>query len=401
MNILFMSLANYQTLYLHDLYSDLLRQFIKHGDDIYVISPFEKDGNEKEKIIFEKRDTIIKIKIWSMQKTNIIEKGISMLTIDYLYLKTIKKYFSNIRFDLILYPTPPITLFKTIKYIKKRDVAKTYLLLKDIFPQNAVDIKMMSTKGIKGLLYKYFRKQEKKLYSISDYIGCMSQANVDYVIKHNPEVNPAKIEICPNSTDLIDMSCSEEDRKEIRIKYGIPQDKTVFIYGGNLGKPQDIPFIIKCLRKCQNIKDAYFLIIGAGTEFGKLKKFISEEKPQNVRLMQHLSKEDYDKIIGCFDVGLIFLDYRFTIPNFPSRLLSYMSAKLPVLACTDPNTDIGKIIIDGGFGWWCNSNNLKAFHESVKKAVKADLKTMGEKEYQYLIDNYNVEISYKTIIRHF
>lgn len=93
MNILFMSLANYQTLYLHDLYSDLLRQFIKHGDDIYVISPFERDGNEKEKIIFEKRDTIIRIKIWSMQKTNIIEKGISMLTIDHLYLKAIKNTF--------------------------------------------------------------------------------------------------------------------------------------------------------------------------------------------------------------------------------------------------------------------------------------------------------------------
>lgn len=83
--------------------------------------------------------------------------------------------------------------------------------------------------------------------------------------------------------------------------------------------------------------------------------------------MQHLPKEDYDKIIGCFDVGLIFLDYRFTIPNFPSRLLSYMTAKLPVLACTDPNTDIGKIIIDGEFGWWCNSNDLKEFHECVKK----------------------------------
>lgn len=401
MNILFMSLANYQTLYFHDLYSDLLRQFIKHGSEIYVISPCERGGDKKDKIIHEKGDTIIRIKIWSMQKTNIVEKGISMLTIDRLYLKAIKKYFSNVKFDLILYPTPPITLFRAVEYVKKRDGAKTYLLLKDIFPQNAVDIKMLSTKGIKGLLYRYFRKQEKKLYSISDYIGCMSQANMDYVVRHNREVNPDKIEVCPNTTDLIDMSCSVKEREEIRTRYGIPLNKTVFVYGGNLGKPQDIPFIIECLRKSQNIEDAYFLIAGNGTEYGKLEKFISEENPQNVRLMQRLPKEDYDKMIGSCDVGLIFLDHRFTIPNFPSRLLSYMSAKLPVLACTDSNTDIGEVIVNGGFGWWCNSNDLNTFYECIKEVFSADLGTMGEKEYEYLIDNYSVEISYKVIMKHF
>ena len=47
------------------------------------------------------------------------------------------------------------------------------------------------------------------------------------------------------------------------------------------------------------------------------------------------------------DVGLIFLDKRFTIPNFPSRLLSYMQASMPVLAATDVNTDIGKVIEEG------------------------------------------------------
>lgn len=65
----------------------------------------------------------------------------------------------------------------------------------------------MSKTGVRELLYKYFRKQEKRLYTISDHIGCMSQANIDYVIKHNPEVNSRKVEVCPNTIDPIDMSC--------------------------------------------------------------------------------------------------------------------------------------------------------------------------------------------------
>ena len=93
---------------------------------------------------------------------------------------------------MILYSTPPITFCGVVEYFQKRDNAKTYLMLKDIFPQNAVDLGMMKTTGAKGLIYKYFRKQEKKLYAISDRIGCMSQANVEYVLKDNPEVSKEK-----------------------------------------------------------------------------------------------------------------------------------------------------------------------------------------------------------------
>ena len=117
---------------------------------------------------------------------------------------------------------------------------------------------MMTKTGVKGFIYRYFRKQEKQLYKLSDYIGCMSEANVKYVIAHNPEVDPEKVEVCPNSVEVIDQSVDAETRKQIREKYGIPQEKTVFIYGGNLGKPQGISFLIECLRKVKNVEDAYF-----------------------------------------------------------------------------------------------------------------------------------------------
>ena len=121
--------------------------------------------------------------------------------------------------------------------------AKTYLLLKDIFPQNAVDIGMMSKTGIKGILYRYFRKKEKKLYALSDRIGCMSPANVAYVIKHNPEVVADKVEVCPNCIDPVDMSIDADERRRLREYYGIPKDRTVLVYGGNLVKPQGIHFL--------------------------------------------------------------------------------------------------------------------------------------------------------------
>ncbi len=398
MNLLFISLAGIVSVGAKGIYTDLLREFISHGHSVYILSPVERIGKNEEHVIQEPGVQIVKVKTGRIQKTNVIEKGINTILIEPRFKSAVKRYFKNVHFDLVLYPTPPVTFTNVVKFVKKRDGAAAYLMLKDIFPQNSVDMGMLSTKGAKGPIYKYFRRKEKMLYDISDYIGCMSPANVDYLLKHNPDVPSGKVGVCPNSMEVRDLSLTAEEKTGMREKYGLPTEKKIFVYGGNLGKPQGVPFIMECLKSQMENPDAFFLIVGSGTEYGKLEAFFNQSKPTNMRLMQSLPKDDYDRMVAACDVGMIFLDHRFTIPNFPSRLLSYMQAKLPVLACTDPNTDIGKIIVDGEFGWWCESNDSTAFAETVQECLKADIKAMGGKAYQYLLDHYTAEQNYAIIM---
>ena len=399
MNIIFLTLLDFRSFSDHNIYCDLIREFRNAGHNIFCISPTER-RNSTETHLTE-NGCLLKLKIGNTQKTNIIEKGISTVMIEPQFIAAIKKYFSDVKFDLVLYSTPPITLAKVVQYIKKRDNAKTYLLLKDIFPQNAVDMGMMSKSGVKGLLYRFFRRKEQQLYALSDWIGCMSQANADYLIRNNPEVDPAIVEVCPNSIDILDMSVLDQDRTDIRTKYDIPLDKKVFVYGGNLGKPQGIPFIIDCLKAQADVSDAFFLIVGDGTEYPKLEQALRAGNYPNVKLMKRLPKEDYDRMIAACDVGMIFLDHRFTIPNFPSRLLSYMQAKLPVLACTDPNTDVGTVITEGGFGWWCESDSVSGFSTVIQTALQTNTKDMGMLSYAQLEKHYKAADSCTTILSHF
>lgn len=395
MNLLFITLSNIKSIDEHGIYQDLMRELAKNDHQVFVVSPIERRFREKTKIIEYKDSTdwhknvhILKVKTGNIQKTNIIEKGISTILLETQITNGIKKYFKSISFDLVTYSTPPITIVKPIAFIKRRDNAKTYLMLKDIFPQNAVDLGMLKKTGLKGLLYKFFRNKEKKLYAISDKIGCMSQANVEYVLNHNPEISEEKVEIFPNCIEPIDVSLTDEEKIAMRNKYGVPTDRKVFVYGGNLGRPQGVPFIIDCLRAEKDNDKVFFLIVGDGTEYGKLEQYEKEEHSSNFKLMKRLPKDDYDRMIASCDVGMIFLDHRFTIPNFPSRLLSYMQAGLPVLACTDPNTDIGKVIVEGGFGWWCESNDVNAFSLFIENICDENI--AGRNSWEYLLKNYNV-----------
>ncbi len=382
MKILFLSLINFETFSERNIYSDLLRRFIQDGHTVYCVSPIEKRYGQDTHMVQEDENKILRLNIGNIQKTNLIEKGISTLLIEPLFIKGIKKYFSDVKFDLVLYATPPITFANVIRFVKKRDKAVSYLMLKDIWPQSLFDLGVLKEHTITGkVIGAFFRRKEKRLYKVSDKIGCMSPANCRYVLEHNPEIPQDKVELCPNSIEPLDLRLNEEQRKAYREKYGIPLDKRVFVYGGNLGRPQDVPFIVACLKACANISNVYFVIAGSGTDRHYLEEYMEQENPKHVKLFGQLLKNEYDKMIACCDVGLIFLDYRFTIPNFPSRLLSYMQVGLPVLACTDVNTDIGEVIVNDGFGWWCESLSAENVSKVILEIVNKDSKTLLQMSY--------------------
>ena len=422
MNVLFLTIGDFSDLKAGSVHIDIVKEIVANGHQVYVACNNTDINAEDTQIIHQDGVALLKIKTGTVKKnTNLISKGIATVLLESTYINAIKKRLADVKFDLVLYHTPPITFEKVVRFVKKRDGAASYLLLKDIFPQNAIDLGMMSKHGLKGLIYRYFRKKEKNLYQESDYIGCMSPANVEFILKHNPFISKEKVEVAPNSIDLRSASPlgssknpnangndkdkelkEKNERYYIRKKYDLPTDRPIFIYGGNLGKPQGIDYLIKCLDANKNRTDCYFVIVGSGSEYRKLDSWFNEKGADScVKIMQSLPKEDYEMLAKYCDVGLIFLDCRFTIPNYPSRLLSYLVNKMPVICATDVNTDIGKIAEDNGYGYWCESVKPEDFTALVDKMLKNDLKAMGQKGYDYLCDNYLAKHTYRAIFNHF
>ena len=401
MNILFLTMVQMLDINNNGIYTDLMRKFAKEGHNVYIATPVQRRTKLSTHLRNENNVHILGIKTLNVTKTNAIEQGIGQILLESQFKSAISKHWGGISFDLILYSTPPITFTNVIKFLKKRNPkAITYLLLKDIFPQNAVDLGLLTKTGIKGILYKFFRKKEEELYKISDTIGCMSPANVEYVLKHNPNIPARKVEIAPNSCECI-TNTEKVEKNSIRQKFNLPLNKTILIYGGNLGKPQGIPFLLECLKANSEHKKCHFVVIGNGTEYNRLEAWVSSAKPSSVSLFKSLPKNEYNELASACDVGLIFLDYRFTIPNYPSRLLSYLTNKKPIIAATDKNCDLGHIAEKNGFGYWCPSNSVEAFNCVVDKISVSNLVEMGERGYYFYNNNYTIQHTYNSIMSHF
>lgn len=395
MNILFLTLFKIEKLEERGIYTDLLRKFRDEEHNVFVVSPLERRDKKATYLLKEEGVSILRVRTFNLQKTNVIEKGIGTLAIENQYLRAIKNYFSATKFDLIMYSTPPITFSKVIDFIKKRDQAYSYLLLKDIFPQNAVDMKMLK-KG--GLLHRMFLSKERRLYELSDAIGCMSKANKKYLLTHNPALNKEKIEVNPNSIAPISFVQSIEEIKVIKEKYGLPLDKKIFVYGGNLGKPQGIDFLMETIASNIN-PNVFFLVVGSGTEYNRIADWFRKYQPKNAALLEGLPKKDYDLVLSSCHVGMIFLHKDFTIPNFPSRLLSYLEMKMPVITATDPNTDIGTEIEKNQCGYAVLSGDIEGMQKAIDKICSNDSNydKMSENAWCFLEREFKVDYSYQLI----
>jgi glycosyltransferase involved in cell wall biosynthesis len=388
--LIFVTLSRIASIYEQSIYADLLKVFHQNGYNITIISPVERNLKINTNLREADKICYLEVKTFNIQKSNFLEKGLGTLLISYQYIQAIKNHLKNKKFDLILYTTPPITFFPVIKFLKNKYNSFCYLLLKDIFPQNAVDLKIISKKS---LLYNFFRKQEIKLYNISDYIGCMSKRNYDYLLENNKYINKNKVEINPNSINI---------KERVVVKNLSNTNKLTIIYGGNLGKPQGIKYLINAIKSCNSIINIEFLIVGNGTDDYLIKDWIINEAPENIQYFEMLPKNEYDKLLENATIGIICLDKNFTIPNYPSRLLSYMEYKIPVICLTDKNTDIGIDANENGYGFWCLTDDTDSFKNFILKFKNNPeiITKMGENAFNYLKNNFDVINSFNIIDKH-
>ena len=114
MNILFITLLDIRSIYERNIYSDLMREFVKYGNNIYIISPLERRNKLQTILVKDEKVNILKLKTGNIQKVNMIEKGISTFLLEHQVKRGVKKYFGDVKFDLVLYSTPPITDRKSV-----------------------------------------------------------------------------------------------------------------------------------------------------------------------------------------------------------------------------------------------------------------------------------------------
>jgi glycosyltransferase involved in cell wall biosynthesis len=296
--------------------------------------------------------------------------------------------------DLIVFYSPTIFFGTLVRRLKSSWNCPAYLILRDIFPQWAVDIGILR----KGFVWRYFRSKEIEQYGAADLIGVESPANLKYFAQEFPQ-EPYRLQVLynwarPERRDLLTTGYRE------RLNL---QEKIVFMYGGNLGVVQDLDNVVRLAESLSVQRQIHFLLIGEGSEVLRLEQVIAEKHLANIQILSSVDQQQYMSMLSEADVGLISLDRRLRTHSVPGKLLGYLDCGKPVLASVNPGNDLFEMLGKDQAGFCLTNGDDDGLRiAALTLATDPELReSMGTNSRKLLERLFTADRAARQIMKHF
>ena len=245
------------------------------------------------------------------------------------------------RWDGVIWYSPTIFLGPLAGAVRRASACRGYLILRDIFPEWAVDMGLLR----RGAIYWFFKAVERFQYSVPDTIGVQSPTNFPYFAAWAGK-SGRRVEVLQNwLADAVDIGCS------VSVADTPLAGRTIFVYAGNMGVAQGMDVFIDLAARLRERRDIGFLFVGRGTDVQRLRALATERALDNVVFRDEVEPHEVPGLLAQCHVGLVALDPRHTTHNVPGKFLTYMYAGLPVLARINPGNDLADLIEQDAVGY--------------------------------------------------
>lgn len=373
------------------LIHDLALEIRDQGHEPIVVAPdesLEDDSSVRE----EDGVTIVRVRTGRIKGASLPVRAIHEARLSSVIWKRARSFFESHPCDLVAYYSPSIFFGALAQRLKKLWGCPTYLILRDIFPQWALDAGVLG----RGPAYWFFRRKELLQYDAADVIGVQSPANLEY-FEAGKGGGPHTLEVLFNWTVPLAPVSTGSERRRLGL-----EGKTVFFYGGNIGVAQDMDNLLRLAGRLDDEPSAHFLFVGDGSEVERLIRVTAQQRLDNVTFHAGVDQERYLAMVAEFDVGLLSLDRKLATQNFPGKMLSYMQASLPILASVNPGNDLRQVVesADAGLVSW-NGEDDELARNARRLATDGELRRrIGRGARQLLEQTFLVSRAAEQLLSH-
>lgn len=375
------------------MFHELAREIRLQGHHITLITPhFDKN---KPRFI---HDTFDGVKTWRFYSGPVkdvgkVTRAINETLLSHNAWRAIKGQVEEDTFDGVVYYSPSIFFGSLVSKIKQRCKCSSYLILRDFFPQWAIDSDLI-TEG--SLIERYFRFFENKSYQTANMIGVMSQRNLD--IFNQNTANRFSSSILRNWASLTPHQISD-GAIDLRNQLGL-SDEVIYFYGGNIGHAQDMTNLMRLVKSMQQYDNAHFLFVGQGDEVELIQDLALQWELRNFSYLPSVNQDEFKDILTQVDVGLFSLAAEHSAHNFPGKLLGYMVQSLPILGSVNQGNDLMDLVNESSAGLITINGDDELFLANAKKLYESSAfrTQIGKAGYQLLEKEFAVSSIAGTIV---
>ncbi|KYH03138.1 colanic acid biosynthesis glycosyl transferase [Bradyrhizobium sp. DOA1] len=334
---------------------DLSREFAAEGHRPVVIIPSSLPDKPWE---VEQLDgvEVLRVAAPPTRSSSFVWRALAEMWLPFaMYLKVRRSPFASANWDLLVWYSPPIFFGPLIAKMQRKSKARTYLILRDIFPEWAVDLGLIR----RGPVYLLFKAIAAFQYHVAEVIGVQTESNLRYLEKWaRPQ---RRIEVLRNWLAVTpDVGC------KIVVKNTPLAGRKIFVYIGNMGVAQGMDIFIELIHSLRDREDIGFLFVGRGTEFARLQAEKTSRDLRNAMFFGEIDSTEIPGLLAQSHVGLVALHPDHKTHNIPGKFVSYMQYGVPVLARVNPDTDLQRLIEAERVGCVYTGNSV----EDLKKMAE-------------------------------
>lgn len=345
---------------------DLSREFARQGHSLCVLLPAP---DQREPWRMEEFDgaQVLRLKAPRTKDIGYVRRTLAELVMPFAMLRNLRKSpLAKARWDGVVWYSPSIFHGPLVSALKKSSACKSYLIIRDIFPEWAVDMGLMG----QGLSYRFFDAVARYQYSVADVIGVQTPGNQRYFDRWMGQPG-RNLEVLQNWLDK-----PAQTPSSIRVNQTQLAGRKVFVYAGNMGVAQGMDILLDLAERLRSRSDVGFLFVGRGSDSARLRAAAQSRQLDNVVFFDEIDPDEIPDLYAQCDAGIVALDPRHKSHNIPGKFLTYMQSGLPVLANINLGNDLAHLIRDERIGQVCESNqveDLLLLTEKLLGQIETDL----------------------------
>ncbi len=370
---------------------DLSQEFVRQGHDVTVIVPTHLIETPW---VLENLEgvQVLRVKAMQTRDTPYVKRTLAELALSWFVRRGLEQSpLRDTKWDGVVWYSPTIFFGSAAAWLKKRSACPSYLIIRDIFPEWAVDLGLMKRGGAVHRVFQYF---ERVQYDAADIIGVQSPAGLPYFAEWKKR-SGRRLDVLQNwLAPAKNVGCS------ISIANSSLAGRKIFVYAGNMGAAQAMDMVLSLAERMRDRKDFGFLFVGRGSDVPRLREIAEGKQLPNVLFHDEIDPTEVPGLLAQCHVGLVMLDPRHKTHNVPGKFLTYMQAGLPVLARINGGNDLIDLIAQENVGRAYVGDSVEAFGDlGIELADSRDRELMSKNARALAQKLYSSQAAVEQIVR--
>lgn len=329
---------------------DLSREFVRQGHDLTVFLPDPAIEGAWALHDFDGA-RVLRLKAPRTKDIGYVRRTFGEWIMPYAMRRNLKKSpLAAERWDGVVWYSPSIFHGPFVKEVKRQSGCEGYLIIRDIFPEWALDLGLMR----RGLTYRFFRRIARQQYEQANIIGVQTAGNLVYFEDWRKRADSRRLEVLENW-----LGAPGTARCRIRVEQTALAGRKVMIYAGNIGVAQGMDILLDLAQSLQKRSDIGFLFVGRGGEAPRLRQEAVDRGLDNVAFHDEIEPDEIPDLYAQCHAGIVALDPRHRSHNIPGKFLTYVQCGLPVLANVNRGNDLAELVRREQIGVVCETNQVE------------------------------------------